>query len=248
MDASGNADGSPSYSLASVVARVHQSITLIDGARHSSRRQLNEACAMYGRAEQLRARSRRRTSAGSDVASHEAEPTHAARFRAVLDLARAIYPGCAAVSVTTVYHDHARHALRYATVAHTGTAAIADAAQYALDEGPCLEAVAADHPVVVGADDLDSNDPPAWPRFTAATRPLGIRAALSVGIPWTEYWAGPPDVEHPPVGAINFYGSSPYAFFARESAAIALGIHVGSRLTGAEPAEIYDEPWSVSPN
>lgn len=135
--------------------------------------------------------------------------------------------------------DDSGHGLRYATVAHTGDAAIADAAQYALDEGPCPEAIALNHVTVLGADDL-TGGPPAWPRFTDAAGHLGIRSAVSIGIPWTTFWTGPADPDRPPVGAINFYAATPYGFLTKEPEAISLGIHVGSRLTGADPATLFD--------
>lgn len=228
-----------SYLRASIEERVHRSARLIDGARRQARTQRDTAAAAFGRAEQQFTRSMQQTSAEYDAVLHGNDQSRADILQSALKAASLIYPGSHAVSVTTVSNDDTP-ALRYATAAHTGGAATADAAQYALEEGPCLEAIELDYVTVIGADDLTNRDPAPWPRFNAAARHLGISSAISIGIPWTNYWTGPIDPDRPPVGAINIYAATPYEFFAKETKAILLGVHVGARLTGADPAELYD--------
>lgn len=41
-------------------------------------------------------------------------------------------------------------------------------------------------------------------------------------------------------GAINFYAAAPYGFLAKEGDAISLGVHIASRLTGADPSDLFD--------
>ncbi len=77
----------------------------------------------------------------------------------------------------------------------------ADALQYELDEGPCLTAMVTRELVVV--EDVAAD--PRWPRWSAAVRPLGLRAALS-----TPLVAG-----NTTLGAIKVYGDRPRAFDAR---------------------------------
>lgn len=74
----------------------------------------------------------------------------------------------------------------------------ADALQYELDEGPCLAATATRELVVI--EDLERER--RWPRWSAAVRPLGLRAALS-----TPLVAG-----NDTLGAIKVYADRPRAF------------------------------------
>ena len=67
----------------------------------------------------------------------------------------------------------------------------ADAVQYRLNEGPCVQAIYDDGIIVsndVGGD-------PRWPRWGPGVRPLGVRAALSVHL-YTTRGA---------IGALNLY-------------------------------------------
>jgi GAF domain-containing protein len=74
----------------------------------------------------------------------------------------------------------------------------ADALQYELDEGPCLTATATRDLVVV--EDVERD--PRWPRWSAAVRHLGLRAAMS-----TPLVAG-----NTTLGAIKVYADHPHAF------------------------------------
>jgi GAF domain-containing protein len=84
----------------------------------------------------------------------------------------------------------------------------ADALQYELDEGPCLSATLTRELVVV--EDVDRD--PRWPRWSAAVRPLGLRAALS-----TPLVAG-----NTTLGAIKVYADHPRAFDARSGQLLVL--------------------------
>lgn len=62
------------------------------------------------------------------------------------------------------------------TIASTGsTVASADAAQYELDDGPCLTACREAR--VVRVDDIENE--PAWPQWTQRVTPLQLRSSLS---------------------------------------------------------------------
>ena len=74
----------------------------------------------------------------------------------------------------------------------------ADGLQYELDEGPCLAATATRELVTI--EDLERER--RWPRWAAAVRPLGLRAALS-----TPLVAGDETL-----GAIKVYADHPRAF------------------------------------
>ncbi|SDF84229.1 ANTAR domain-containing protein [Blastococcus aurantiacus] len=84
----------------------------------------------------------------------------------------------------------------------------ADSLQYELDEGPCLAATATREQILI--DDLE--DEPRWPRWAAAARPLGLRAAMSA----------PLVAGDATVGAIKVYADHPAAFDARSMHLLAL--------------------------
>ena len=84
----------------------------------------------------------------------------------------------------------------------------ADGLQYELDEGPCLTATATRELVVI--EDLEHEG--RWPRWAAAVRPLGLRAALS-----TPLVAG-----NDTLGAIKVYADQPRAFDDRSQQLLVL--------------------------
>lgn len=215
----------------------------VDGAWRRAREHRIRISALYDRAEHEFARSMRHATR-NDAFFRGNGQSRADVLQAVLERVNAVFPDCQSTSITTVSSRPAIRALRYTTAASTGVASTADAAQYALEEGPCLEAVELDHVTVVGTGDLMNDDYPtaAWPRFAAAVQDLRIRSVISIGIPWTSYWTGPVSPNEPPVGAINLYATRPHHFLGKECKAIKLGVHIGARLTGADPAEVYDPP------
>ena len=84
----------------------------------------------------------------------------------------------------------------------------ADGLQYELDEGPCLTATATRE--LVAIEDLEHEG--RWPRWSAAVRPLGLRASLS-----TPLVAG-----NDTLGAIKVYADHPRAFDDRSAQLLVL--------------------------
>jgi GAF domain-containing protein len=111
-------------------------------------------------------------------------------------LAQETVPGSSGAGISLV--DGRRRVSWGATDARVGEA---DSLQYQLDEGPCLTAAISRE--LIRIDDLSTE--PRWPRWAAATLPLGMRAAMSAPLV-----AG--DVS---LGAIKVYADDPGTFDAR---------------------------------
>lgn len=84
----------------------------------------------------------------------------------------------------------------------------ADAVQYELDEGPCLDAWR--RGVVVRSDDLDAEE--RWPRWVPAARELGLRAMVSAPLATGDRT----------VGAIKVYATAAGTFTDRDVDALGL--------------------------
>ncbi|EFL08293.1 hypothetical protein SSMG_03964 [Streptomyces sp. AA4] len=98
-------------------------------------------------------------------------------LRQVVEATAAAIAGADWVSVTVLGSDG-----RFSTAARTAkTAAELDRIQYRSGDGPCVEAARADGPSCVASADLTAEA--RWPRFTAAARELGCRAAFSTQLP-----------------------------------------------------------------
>ncbi|WP_312872032.1 ANTAR domain-containing protein [Amycolatopsis dendrobii] len=98
-------------------------------------------------------------------------------LREVVEATAAAVAGADWVSVTVLGSDG-----RFSTAARTGkTAAELDRIQYRDREGPCVEAARAHSPSYVASADLAAET--RWPRFAAAARALGCRAAFSTALP-----------------------------------------------------------------
>lgn len=102
--------------------------------------------------------------------------------------------GCDEVGIT-ILSDGRPHTAAYSTV-HTLEI---DAVQYALDEGPCLDAARTGEEQVVGDLTLDDG---RWPAFAAAVRADGMRSLYAV----------PLRSGDETVGALNLYGWAVDAF------------------------------------
>jgi hypothetical protein len=90
---------------------------------------------------------------------------HGSALQAVADVAKESLAGAAAVSITTVRHGH------YATVAATDDRAVcADAIQYELGSGPCIDAILKE--TIYQPQDLRTDH--RWPEF-------GARVSTEVG-------------------------------------------------------------------
>jgi GAF domain-containing protein len=106
---------------------------------------------------------------------------------------KAVITGADEVSVTLIDQDVAR------TVAATGDLALhADRMQYAVDNGPCLDAARTSSPVLV----LDLDEEGRWPDYVPGAREAGVRGSLSV----------PLALDSTVVGALNVYARRPAAF------------------------------------
>jgi GAF domain-containing protein len=121
-----------------------------------------------------------------------AEETLEATLTRVASLACRTLPGCDMASLTMV-----RDGRPSASIQTDPDAAELDAAQYAADSGPCLEAYRTGRVVRV---DIAADS--RWPHFRAAAIALGVVGALAV----------PLMVKEGPIGALNLYSRTASGF------------------------------------
>jgi len=132
---------------------------------------------------------------------HDDQPLSATLQR-VAELARDTIPELSDVSVTLVNDDQPR------TVVFTGPLAVdLDERQYADGFGPCTDAAASGHTILV---DTSSPDHANYPEFADLAASRGITHVLSVALP----------IPQRTVGALNMY-SNAKAPFAGASVALA---------------------------
>jgi GAF domain-containing protein len=113
----------------------------------------------------------------------------------IAELATGSLPGAAEVSVTLVRGDSAH------TAAYTGQTALKlDEVQYDRGRGPCLDAAADAHTVVIPDMTAESR----WPEFAEQAAEAGMLSSLSIGLP----------VQQDIIGALNIYGAELDAFDA----------------------------------
>jgi GAF domain-containing protein len=136
-------------------------------------------------------------------------------LRVLADAAVRVIADADAVSITVVDGSDAR------TVAATSDNVVRiDADQYALGEGPCLEAAHTRTPVRVAIDEARDR----WPAFAAAAEKAGVRAYLSA----------PLAVGDDVLGSLNVYGYSEGAFDPYDEAVLRLFTTAASgAITGA---------------
>ncbi len=120
----------------------------------------------------------------------------------VVHTVRSHIDGCDEVGITVVVEDRP-HTAAYTTVQ---TLEI-DAAQYALGEGPCLDAARTRHEQHV--EDLRRDDG-RWPRFAEVTRQDGMRSLYAVPLVSGDQC----------VGAINLYAWDAHAFDLLDTAVV----------------------------
>jgi GAF domain-containing protein len=77
-----------------------------------------------------------------------------------------------------------------------------DAAQYALGEGPCLQAMGDGTSYLVH----DTSADPRWPRWSSHAESLGLRSVVGVRL----------FADDETLGALNLYSAAPYAFTAED--------------------------------
>ena len=115
-------------------------------------------------------------------------------FEKVIKRAVETIPGCDHASITL----RGRRG-RAATGAATDEPATqADALQYTLEEGPCVDAAFESTDFVI--DDLRSEQ--RWPQWAAATAELGLRSALAIRL----------HSDSETLGALNLYSDTPGAY------------------------------------
>jgi GAF domain-containing protein len=113
----------------------------------------------------------------------------------IANLVRQGLAGAEDASVTLVRGERAH------TAAFSGPNALRlDEAQYEIGHGPCLDAAANGHTVVIA--DMATED--RWRDFATHAVEVGIRSSLSVGLP----------VQQDMVGALNIYSRKPDGFDA----------------------------------
>lgn len=130
---------------------------------------------------------------GSLLQALAAEPDVDHTLSSIVGLAVETVPGCDWAGVTV------RRGTTLTTPASSGTVAIeADEAQYALDEGPCVDSVWRDDTYRI--DDMATET--RWPAWAPVAHALGIGSSLSVRL------ATPRGT----VGALNLYSQAVRAF------------------------------------
>jgi GAF domain-containing protein len=103
-----------------------------------------------------------------------------------------------------------------------------DQVQYAVDEGPCLEAIRTDGTGFAWSADLAS-DGDHWPKFGPRAAGLGLGSVLGVGLF--------PGGEQPRLGALNIYSTRPHGFDdADRNIALLLASHASVALARARDA------------
>jgi GAF domain-containing protein len=135
------------------------------------------------------------------------EPLDVALTR-VADSAVHLIPDAVAITITVLGPDGPD------TLAETeNTYRDIDAAQYASDRGPCLEAARTREPVRASTTEHRAQ----WPEFAAAAELAGVEAYLTVPL-----LIGQADHAAEVVGAFNLYGHNPDAFAAFDEALMRL--------------------------
>jgi len=116
-----------------------------------------------------------------------------AALRRVAEAGCQLLSNCQAASVTVIEQG------RPVTVVSTADIALAvDAAQYKVDDGPCLSAARLQRIILI--DDVAADD--RWPMFRDAAIDEGVRASLSI----------PLKLGSAAQGGLNLYGDQPGAF------------------------------------
>jgi GAF domain-containing protein len=115
----------------------------------------------------------------------------------ITTLGEAYLQGCEGVSLMLI-----RKGGRISSPAFSSPVAYqSDQAQYATNEGPCLEAIREQHTVLI--DDLETDE--RWPRYREQALALGVRSMVSFRL----------FLRGDTMGALDFYSSRPHVFDER---------------------------------
>lgn len=162
------------------------------------------------------------------------EPSVEDVLRRVLDLATLLIEGADGASITIFRSDFKPTTM----VASDDWVRSVDETQYRTQQGPCIEVAATSAPIAGSADLTDSS---SWPVFGPQAASLGVHAVLAAGL------SAHPDPMNPssPLGALNLYSRSPFAFSGQErEAALVLaaiaGIGVQLAVTRADSVRLRE--------
>jgi GAF domain-containing protein len=115
----------------------------------------------------------------------------------IVDLGEHYIEGCDGVSLMLIRARGSISSPAYSSV----VAYESDLAQYATDEGPCLEAIREHETVLI--DDLETDT--RWPAYRQAALALGVRSMISFRL----------FVLEDTMGALDFYSTAPHTFGRR---------------------------------
>jgi GAF domain-containing protein len=115
----------------------------------------------------------------------------------IVDLGEHYIEGCDGVSLMLIRARGSISSPAYSSV----VAYESDLAQYATDEGPCLEAIREHETVLM--DDLETET--RWPAYREAALALGVRSMISFRL----------FVLEDTMGALDFYSGAPHTFARR---------------------------------
>jgi anti-anti-sigma regulatory factor len=147
-------------------------------------------------------------------------------LRLIVELARALVEGADGVSVSLLRHG------RLSTVAASDqTIMEMDADQYKTGEGPCVDASRQGRWFHAPA----LADETRWPAFTPQAMGLGINSILS----------SPLKALDAPVGALNIYSRTPFAFGVKDQAAAAVFAKKASVILSDAGAGVSDSKMAL---
>ncbi len=154
------------------------------------------------------------------AAELQLEPDEALTSRAIVTRMRELVPEADHVSLTIRTSRDGHKTL----ASSAAVAAEADALQYELGEGPCLEIADTGGWLRSGSVGTD----PRWPQWGPRADGLGVRSLLSVAVTDREE----------PLGALNLYSAEPSSFADRDVVDLALvyAVHATTALSSARRA------------
>ncbi|MDR7254825.1 GAF domain-containing protein [Nocardioides sp. BE266] len=154
------------------------------------------------------------------AAELQLEPDEALTSRAIVTRMRELVPEAALVSLTIRTSRNGHKTL----ATSDPVAQEADALQYALGEGPCVEITDTGGWLRSGTVETD----PRWPVWGPRAAEMGVRSLLSVAV----------NDRDEPLGALNLYSAEPGGFADRDVVDLALvyAVHATNALSSARRA------------
>jgi hypothetical protein len=222
---------------------IRRSRELIDDARAHTRIQRGYARAATRRARDQSVRLLNGWAGARGLPSTVEGRSDDDVYELILDAARQQFDDCGSISLATVDQLGGDRLggdqLDWVTAASTGVAESVDAMQFRLGEGPCIDALELNMIGVVRAHDhAPAGAATCWPRFTESVAALGVRAFMSISVPWSPLHVGL-RAGGRALGAINFYAGEARAFGQADASAEMFGSWAGSLLSGREPGVLH---------